>query len=316
MSLTCSSGIRGGITYVLFETRRENNNMNHKVRNRIKFFIQKYCPSLVMRVRFYKIYKLHLSLKKPKWFSEKVMWLKLYYYPNSEIAIKSGDKYGMRSYITEQGFSDYLIPLYGVYNCVDEIDFNKFPSEFVLKKTNSAGDNLIVTNKDNLDFHKAKALMHNWMSTDIGISSGARHYSKMKSRIICEKYIEGISEEIQIFCFHGEAKSFQIGTFEFEDSLNVGAFSKKTRIVKTYLNTEEVDLKMKNLEFEDLIKVAEVVSSNVPLVRVDFFESKGSFYLVELTYTPGGGIQKGLSIEKQIQWGEWLQLPDKKRKRM
>jgi len=289
--------------------------MNNKLGNRIKFLIQKYFPSVIAKIRFYKNFKKHLNLRNPKWFSEKIYWLKLYYYPNCSIAIKGGDKYGMREYATEKGFSDYLVPLYGIYNSVDEVDISEFPSKFVLKKTNSAGDNLIVISKDDLDFDKAKNLMYKWMTTDIGIISGARHYSKMESRIICEKYLEDIIQEIQIFCFHGEPKIINLGTFRFEDSQNVGAFSKKKRVTKTYFNIDEFDFTAVSLEFKNLVKVAEVLSSDVPLVRVDFFETRDGFYLGELTYTPGGGLrQKNFSVEKQMQWGNWLQIPDKKKK--
>lgn len=289
-------------------------NMSCKMRNSVKFFIQKKFPSVLMRIRFYKRFGRHLRLRKPKWLSEKVIWFKLYYYPNCSIAIKNGDKYGMRRYVTEKGFSNYLVPLYGVYNNVDEIDINEFPSKFVLKKTNSAGDNLIVTNKANFDFDKAKKLMQGWMHTDIGISSGARHYSRMKSRIICEKYMEDINEEIQIYCFHGEPKALQSVLFKFEDPMGMGALSKRRRIANPHLNFDEIDFNTMNPELKNLIKIAKILSENVPIVRVDFFESRGKFYIGELTYTPAGGFQKEFSIKKQIQWGGWLQIPDKKKK--
>ncbi len=50
-----------------------------------------------------------------------------------------------------------LIPLVGVYNRVDDIDFDKLPSKFVLKCNHDSGSAVICTDKTNIDPAKVKS---------------------------------------------------------------------------------------------------------------------------------------------------------------
>lgn len=50
------------------------------------------------------------------------------------------DKYDVRKYIKEIIGEEYLIPLLGVYDSFEEIDFDNLPDEFVLKPNHTSGD--------------------------------------------------------------------------------------------------------------------------------------------------------------------------------
>lgn len=94
--------------------------------------IQKFVPAKI----YIKIqYKNHigkmLNLSKPKSYNEKLQWLKLYDHKHEYTQLV--DKYEVRKYISETIGENYLIPLVGVYNSYNEIDFYSLPNEFVLK---------------------------------------------------------------------------------------------------------------------------------------------------------------------------------------
>lgn len=67
------------------------------------------------------------------------------------------DKLLVRQYVEKRTNLIKLIPLVGVYNRVDDIDFDKLPSKFVLKCNHDSGSAVICTDKTNIDPAKVKS---------------------------------------------------------------------------------------------------------------------------------------------------------------
>ena len=86
-----------------------------------------------------------LNLRAPKTFNEKVQWLKLY--DSTPLKTRLADKYLVKEWIKEKIGEKYLVPLLGVWDSFDEIDFNNLPDQFVLKANHGAAMTLII--KDN-----------------------------------------------------------------------------------------------------------------------------------------------------------------------
>ena len=64
-----------------------------------------------------------LNLNKPETFNEKMQWMKLYNRkPEYTMMV---DKYLVRNYVREKIGEKYLIPLLGVWDDSDKIDFDK-----------------------------------------------------------------------------------------------------------------------------------------------------------------------------------------------
>ena len=72
-----------------------------------------------------------LDFEHPQTFNEKLQWLKLYD-RKSEYTVMV-DKYKVREYIKNKIGEEYLIPLIGVWDDPDDIDFDALPDKFVLK---------------------------------------------------------------------------------------------------------------------------------------------------------------------------------------
>ena len=88
-----------------------------------------------------------LDLEHPKTFSEKTQWLKLY--GGFEDVYPLVDKYAVREWVKEKIGEEYLIPLLGVWDRFDDIDFDKLPDKFMLKVNHGAGWNIAVQDKSN-----------------------------------------------------------------------------------------------------------------------------------------------------------------------
>ncbi len=66
-----------------------------------------------------------LNIENPQTFNEKIQWLKINN-RNPEYTIMV-DKYLVRNYVKEKIGEEYLIPLLGVWDNPNEIDFDKLP---------------------------------------------------------------------------------------------------------------------------------------------------------------------------------------------
>ena len=66
------------------------------------------------------------------------------------------DKYAVRAWVKEKIGEEYLIPLLGVWDRFDQIDFDKLPDKFMLKTNHGAGWNYPVPDKSKLDKEDAK----------------------------------------------------------------------------------------------------------------------------------------------------------------
>ncbi|MEG0285085.1 MAG: ATP-grasp fold amidoligase family protein [Vagococcus sp.] len=155
---------------------------------KIKLKLFEYFPKRMNSLYYRKVFGKKLNLKNPKTYSEKLQFLK-FYYAEDEKVILAGDKVGIHEYLKEKSLENLLVPMINVYDCVEDIVWEDLPQEFVMKKSNSSGMNIIINNKKDANKNEILATMAVWMKEIFGIFGAEKHYSKMKSRILIEKYI-------------------------------------------------------------------------------------------------------------------------------
>ena len=101
------------------------------------------------------VFHRELNLNDPKTFNEKLQWLKLYNRkPEYTVMV---DKYKVRKYVADTIGEQYLIPLLGVWDDPEDIDFDALPEQFVLKCNHNSGLGMcICKDKSKLDIPKVK----------------------------------------------------------------------------------------------------------------------------------------------------------------
>ncbi len=251
-------------------------------------------PEFMSKLYFRIVLGKKLNLQEPTTFNEKLQWLKLYEWPNNPIAIKCGDKYTVREYVKEKGCESYLNELYGVWENVDDIDWNKLPESFVLKCTHGCAYNIICPEKSKLDIGAVKSKLNRWMKEDFGKFNVEPHYSKMKPRIICEKFLGDNLVDYKFFCFNGTVKFMYVSQgFNTGENVVVTFFDEKGNKAPfrrmDYPMFEDAVLPEK---YEEMKALSEKLSADVPIVRVDWFEVDKKIYFSELTFTPCAGLMK------------------------
>ena len=255
------------------------------------------------------------NLKTPKSFNEKLNWMKLHY--DNPLAKRCVDKYEFKNYIKEKLGDGYTIPLIGVYENVNDIDFDSLPNKFVAKSTLEGGGIGVIIVRDksreNIEDLKFKLnhYLKSWQTSYYSIL--AKGYEGLKPRIIIEEYMEQIAGQLydyKLYCFHGEPKLVYVATDHFPGVVSKISFYdldwKKLNIAYgSHSNKQEIP-KPKN--FDEMVRISKILSKDFPYVRVDFYEVGNRIYVGELTFTPGGGFGQYNPREWDYKIGEYLDL--------
>ena len=73
------------------------------------------------------------------------------------------DKYTVRDYIAETIGDQYLIPLYGCYESVNEISIDALPDRFIMKANHGSGWNIICFDKHSFEWDVERSKLDEWM---------------------------------------------------------------------------------------------------------------------------------------------------------
>jgi hypothetical protein len=259
-----------------------------------------------------------LNLENPGTYNEKIQWMKLNLRDSFYTTLV--DKYAVRKYVSDKIGEQYLIPLLGVYDNVGEIEWDAFPDQFVLKCNHDSGSIVICKDKSTFDIKAAKKKLARQFRNNTTYNIYREWpYKNVERKIICEKFLEdetGDLADYKFLCFDGEPKSMYVIT-----ERSSGDY--KTHFYDLQFNNlnpvhSEYDSKRKELTkpkgFEEMIRLARILSQDLVHVRVDFYDLGGKVFFGELTFFPGSGLYKfppGSNINEL--WGSWTNLPSLKK---
>ncbi len=279
----------------------------------------KYTCILPDRMYLKKVYKARigkkLNLKNPKTFMEKMNWLKLY--DRNPLYTIMADKYKAREYIAEKVGEDYLVPLLGVWDSPDEIDFDSLPDQFVLKCNHDNGV-IICKDKIQLDIDKVKKELAARLKRDYYKKLREWPYKNIPRKIICEKFIQNEKGkqllDFNVFCFNGVPKFIKIGTKSDVGTLRKDFYDLEWTYLDLSTGEKAGNIFEKPEFFEEMIEVAKILSREIPHLRVDFLVNEGDLYSGELTFYSAGGFMKMHPEKWNDILGSWIELPKKRRR--
>ena len=272
---------------------------------------------IYLQIVYFKYFRRFINFNNPKTFNEKIQWLKLNY--RNEEYTKLVDKYRVKQYITKLIGEEYVIPTLGVWNNVDDIDFKSLPEKFVLKCNNDSGGIVICKNKKDFDEAKAKSFLKERLKNNGYWYGREWPYKNVKPCIIAEKYMEdSISKDIKdykFFCFNGSMEFFDIDIDRFIEH-RANYYDRNGNFLpfgKTYCPpdyTKKIEMP-KNLD--KMIELAETISHNTVLSRIDFYEIDGQVYFGEITFYPGSGFSPFTDEKWDYKLGDMIDLPNIKK---
>lgn len=265
-------------------------------------------------IKYFVLFGKTINLNQPKSFNEKLQWLKLYYHDPKYPALV--DKLLVRDYVASIIGEQYLIPLIGVWNSVDEIDIGELPNRFVMKCTHDSSSIVICENKKQFDFEKAKQKLLKKMDRNMFWWGREWPYKNLTPKIICEEFMEDSSigelRDYKFFCFNGNVKCYKVDFDRFTDH-HANYYDMNNRI----MSVEEVVCPSKpnaNIMIPSTIgemkRLAEKLSAGMPFVRVDFYSVNNKVYFGEMTFFPAAGFGPFRPNSWDCVFGDWLELPN------
>ena len=235
-----------------------------------------------------------LELKKPRRFTEKLQWYKLYYH--NPLLHLCADKCAVRTYVERKGLGELLVRLYARYDNVDQVDWRDLPQRFVIKTTNGGGGLNVIVYPDkaalNLDEAQEKLRCEKSKPRDGGREWA---YYGLEPGIIVEELLENKEDpeagihDYKFFCYDGKPQFIVVDTDRY------------TGHKRNFYDTEWNDLHIvsdcppcsRELPRPDtlaeMLHAAAVLSEDFPFVRVDLYSVNGKVYFGELTFYPWSG---------------------------
>ncbi|MBQ3134487.1 MAG: hypothetical protein IJB75_01575 [Oscillospiraceae bacterium] len=255
-----------------------------------------------------------LDLQNPKTFNEKIQWMKLY--DSTPLKTRLSDKYDVRQWVSEKIGEDYLTPLLGVWNSFDEINFDLLPSRFVLKATHGCGWNIVVKDKATFDVASARKSFDQWFQRNYAFWGFELQYLNIPPRIVAEEYLENDNNDLydyKVFCFGGKAESVMF-LCQRNQGLKMAFYDLNWNKLPFTYNFPQLETDMpRPKNFDQLIRLAEVLAEGFPHVRVDFYVlNDGTIKFGEMTFTSADGLCRWSDPEPDLKYGSLIHLPPPK----
>lgn len=267
------------------------------------------------------LYYLHmgkkLDLKNPKTLNEKMQWLKLYdRRPEYKYMV---DKITAKDYATKMLGSQYVVPLLGVWDKPEDIDFDSLPDKFVLKTNHSGGNTGVIVCKDKSKLNKQDAInkLNKSLKSDISVSLREWVYEGMKKQVFAEELLESSTGEIddyKFYCFDGYADAVlvcidrQIGEpkfYFFDENWQLKRHNKRGKEAPADFTLPRPE------NLDEMFRIARLLSKGIPHLRVDLYNVDGKIYFGETTFFTASGFDANRLPEADLYFGNLVKLPKK-----
>ena len=285
-------------------------------------------PKTMVQIRHLLRQKRFANLKNPQDLNEKILWMAL----NTDTTEWSRltDKYEVRNYVRECGLEETLIPQYGPWNSMNEVDFDQLPNSFIFKPTHGSGDVVVVRDKKTADIEGIKNKIQKDLDTYLITSSAELHYARIPHRVVAEELLKNdpVSEkysstliDYKIWVFNGKAHYVWVCMNRFvknKDGAEVMTYDRDWNVHPEYCRVTPdfslADPMPKPAGYDHMLEVAEKLAKPFPVVRVDLYNLNGKIYFGEMTFTSYGAIMDFYSDLFLKKAGSELDISKEKRK--
>ena len=255
-----------------------------------------------------------LDIHDPKTYTEKLQWLKLF--DHRPEYTRMVDKHAVKDYVAKKIGAEYVIPLLGVWERAEDIDFDALPDRFVLKTTHDSGGIVVCTDKKSLDIPKARKKLERFLKRNYYDHNREWPYRDVPHRIIAEAYMEDTAtkelRDYKFFTFGGVPRVLYIAQGRGRGEPTVADFFDMD--FRHLPFTIDHDMAERPPErpacFEQMKRLAAILSEGTPQLRVDFYEVDGRVYFGEMTFFHCSGMAPFHPEQWDRIFGDWVELPE------
>ena len=257
-----------------------------------------------------------LDLENPRSYTAQIQWLKLNYRKPS--LNQYVDKYEVKKIVADTIGAQYVIPTLGIWDRIEDIDFDALPDKFVLKGTHDSKSTVICRDKRRFDRESALKKLRNSLCRNNYPPMREWAYKDVRPRIIAEKLMEDPAHpeglvDYKFFCFDGKVRASYLATgreqgkvcFDFfdRDFNHLPAFNEHHPHASVPLPKPE--------NYEEMVRIAETLSQGFPHVRMDLYSiGNDRTYFGEYTFYHAGGMSEFIPREWDYTFGSWFRRPE------
>lgn len=246
-------------------------------------------------------------------YSEKMQWEKLF--DKNPLKVTLTDKYRVRKWVSDLIGEEYLIPLIGVWDTVDEINFDSLPNQYVLKTNCASGDVIIIKDKTKVrkkQIAEYKAKLNYFRNMKFGYNTLELHYNEIEPKIVCEQLIECADTDLQDYkflCFDGVPVYCWVDTGRYHHhKRNVYNLDWELQDWNQYRYGQSENPIPKPANFDKMVEIAKKLSAGFSHVRVDLYNNEGIIYFGEMTFTNSSGFEKINPPEADLMLGNYWNI--------
>ena len=254
-----------------------------------------------------------LNLDNPQTYNEKLQWLKLY--DRRPEYTQMVDKVEAKKFVANIIGEEHIIPTIAVYDRVEDINFETLPNQFVLKCTHDSGGIVVCKDKSKLNKKAALAKLERGLSRNYYYQNREWPYKNVKPRIIAEKYMSNGGEELEdykVHNFNGTPEVILVCRDRYKETgLTEDFFSHHWEHLDILRPDHPQASKpiSRPKELEEMIRLSEKLSKDIPFVRTDFYTINNKVYFGELTFFPSSGMKTFIPDKWDKTFGDWIKLP-------
>lgn len=292
----------------------------YQLRKHISRFIARLLPDkLYLSLMFRSHMGYWMDWENPRTFCEKIQWLKIY--DRHEEYTHMVDKAFAKKIVASIIGEDFIIPTYGVFDNIDDINFEKLPNQFVLKCTHDSGGVVICHDKSQLNIKATQKKLRRGLKRTYIIQNREYPYKRVPRKIIAESFINDKNNkeltDYKFFCFKGRAEYCQVianrttkETIDFYDR----EWQHQPFIGLLPTAQHAPIIQHAPINYSQMLKIADCLSTHIgaPFVRIDLYNVEGHIYFGEITFFPASGVGKFVPQEWDYKLGEMIELPSKK----
>ena len=297
-------------------------NVKRMLKWKLRKLLVDHYPKLIINHEWPPLFGHKVDWNHPRDLNEKIQWLMCY--SDTREWVRLADKFRVREFVEERGLGHLLTKLYGVWNDVNDIDYDSLPEKFVLKCNHDSGSIFLIDKAKGFDKTEINAKLNEKLKRKFGYLNCEPFYNRIKPLIIAEELLEDDTID-----YSSTLVDYKLWAFDGKVEC-IWAFYDRTQ-GHVYANVYDLDwnclpncfLYNENYRdgkgmlprpkcLEEMISAASVLSKGFPEVRVDFYEIHGKVYFGEMTLSGNKGRMLNTSQEHLKYLGDKVILPQKR----
>lgn len=250
----------------------------------------------------------HFDCKKPRTFNECLCWLK-YNYQN-QLWCRCADKIESKKFLESLGLKKYIPKTLGVFNSVSEINLDVLPDQFVLKTNHDCGS-VFVCKKGLTDFRIVFKKLQESLGHKYSNNNSEWVYQNIKPLIFAEELLESSDGELKDYKIQTIGGKYIFGYVFSNKSIDERheLFEEEFKFVDCLyqtLTTQKSKKTKKPNEFDEMIRISELIGKHFLEVRVDLYLTTKGIKIGELTFFTQSGLGQFSKKTFDFKYGKYL----------